>query len=1120
MPGNPNLYAEGFHGIDYVNNMGFIWGNPEFPDSLAANHLGGNHTIVFSGKDFWEIQIHAPLLSYAWSGIIGPRSQIVDQTGSFYLETGKGTSSDPSFFPYPHNVYYSGATRFHWDTRHPDEGGTNKGGAKQSGTNLYNNRTPKLRTAYDIQNSVPYGTWYNIVTTGMNDISVYTIQNCSILDIISEGPIEGFVTGSYIYNISGKNVGDIGYNSVTFSPFVTGNIGYSAQLDPTRIIPPEARSIFWNETPVATTEGLLNFRFISFKYDYGTPNSHTISNPYINLYEDRYHYDGYSVDQNKYPVKTSVTKSLNETLYGPVFYSGTVSGLTPAKKYYIYNTEAESIKIGVKINALYSQITSGVNAGVVLPDEIKFGLRLWRVFADRKEVVAVPNITVPTSNPRLFTSDDFRVRGKIQKGSLIHYTFHIRPQAENGYFIDLMPNQIGWAVEINKLTEEFNQSARSNSTTIDSINFVYANRFVYPNTAMVFNNFNAKYFAEIPDRKYKMRLLKVKVPSNYDPIAKKYNNFWDGTFKLAWTDNPAWCLYDLITNNRFGLGKYIDSKLVDKWSLYEISQYCDQLVPDGMGGLEPRFTCNVLISTKDEAHKILNDMASIFNGLIYYSAGQLFINQDRPKDTIYLFNNSNVVDGTFTYSSSAKKARRSVALVRYNDENNNYLPAVEYVEDRSALLKYGIRQTEIVAFGATKTSQAKRMGRWYLTTENLETETVTFDVGLDGAYLRPGDIIKIYDENQKYQNFGGRTLELKTGEATIDVEYNQNNLYALTGTVNPLKIHFLTPTFNIDYGTYLGNLYITGYNQTSSGISGLNSNFFRKSQIQTMEINNLKNYIGSGSGIYQNYIRISFPSGLDQHNQFKSLPNNTVWTIDYNPALYSGFISNRYGINNPSNLLYPGYYLEGYLNVPETYRVTNINQKSDVENYTITALKYVDQKYTDIVTGEALISVPTKIPQPQDPSLSLRILYRDVSGNYGGSSHREQPPAYTSNQTGINSIAYTINPPTNSGDVSYYNIYRRFNNPFVNGQILDSDLFDALPSPLRNQTLGLPRSSATGNLPPFFTPTGTGTWYIGVQALNPYNEKSNFITSSITLSAQALPSLVLTGGINVVGGMS
>lgn len=1105
MPGNPNLYSEGFHGIDYSSNMGFIWGNPEFPDSLAANHFGGNHTLVFSGKDFWEQQIWNPTLTYAWSGIMGPRSPIIDQTGWFYQPTG-----DPGIYDYPYNIYYSGATRFHWDTRRPDEDG-GRGGGYQSGTNLYNNRTPKLRTAYDASNTVPYGEWYNLKTTGMENISIYTIQNCSILDIISEGPIEGFVTGSYIYSISGKNVGDVGYTNVTFSPFVTGNIGYSAQLDPTRIIPPEARSIFWNETPVATTEGLLNFRFVSFKYDYGSPNLHTVSDPYVNLYEDRYHYDGYLVDQNKYPVKTSITKSLNETLYGPTFYSGTVSGLIPAKKYYVYNTEVESIKITIKVNSLYAQITSGTNAGTVLPDEIRFGVRLWRVFADRKEVVAVPNITIPSTNPRLFSSDDFRVRGKVQKPSLVHYTFHIRPQAENGYFIDLMPDQIGWAVEINKITEEFSQTARSNSTTMDSISFVYPNRFTYPNTAMVYNNFNAKYFAEIPDRKYKMRLLKVKIPSNYDPILKTYSGAWNGTFKLDWTDNPAWCLYDLITNNRFGLGKYIDTTLVDKWTLYEISQYCDQLVPDGLGGLEPRFTCNVLIGTKEEAFKVLSDMASIFNGLLYYSAGQLFVNQDRPKDVIYIFNNSNVLNGTFTYSSSAKKARRSVALVRYNDENNNYLPAIEYVEDRSALLKYGIRQIEITAFGATKKSQAKRMGRWFLTTENLETETVTFDVGLDGNYLRPGDIIKIYDQYQKYQNFAGRTLELKTGEATIDVDYTSGNLYALTGTINPLNIKFLTPTFNLDYGTYLGNLYITGYTSTSSGASGLNADFFRRSQIQNLQINNPRNYITSGTGIYKDYVRIVFPSGLN--NQFKSLPQNTVWTIDYDPSLYSGFISNRYGINNPSNLLYPGYYLEGYLNTPDTYRITNINQKTD-ENYTITALKYIDQKYTDIVTGESLISVPTKIPQPSDPALTLRILYRDVSGNYGING---QPPAYTSDKGGINSIAYTITPPTNSGVVSYYNVYRKFQNPFVNGQILDSDLFDAIPSPIRNQQLGLPTNSTTGNVPFFFTPTGIGTWYIGVQAANAYNEKSSFITSSINLSSQASPSFVLTGGINVVG---
>ena len=1102
MPNNPNQYADGFHGIDYVNNMGFIWGNPDFPESLAANHLGGTHTLMFSGIDWWNNSIWNGNLTYAWSGIIGPASPIIDQTGFFFQRTG-------TEYVYPYNIAYTGATRFHWDTRHPDEGGVGKGGANQFA--LYNQNTPKLRTAYDITDSVPYLESYKIITTGIENISIYTIQNASILDIISEGPIQGFVTGSYIYSVSGKNVGDIGYTSVSFSPFVTGNIGYSAQLDPTRIIPPEARSIFWNETPVATTEGLLNFRFINFKYDYGATNDHTVSSPQIDLFEERYHYDGYPVDQYKYPVKTSVTKNIGETLYGPTFYSGTVSGLVPTKKYYIYNTEVESIRINVRINNLFFSIVSGVFAGSVLPDQIQFGVRLWRVFYDRKEVVAVPNITVPSTNPRLFSSDTFYVRGKIQNDpTLIHYTFHIRPQAENGYFIDLMPDQIGWAFEINKVTAELNQTARSNSTTIDSITFVYPNKFTYPNTAMVYNNFNAKYFTEIPNRKYKMQLLKVKVPINYDPITKNYSGPWNGQFKLAWTDNPAWCLYDLLTSNRFGLGKYIDMNLTDKWTLYEISQYCDQLVPDGFGGLEPRFTCNVLISSKQEASKMIDDMASIFNGIIYYSAGQLFVNQDRPKDSIYLFNNSNVKNGQFNYSSSAKKARRSVALVRYNDENNNYLPAIEYVEDRAALLKYGIREVEISAFGATKRSQAKRMGRWFLTTENLETETVDFEVGLDGSFLRPGDIIKIYDQNQKYKNFAGRTLELTTGYAILDVPYNSNTLLAITGSVNPLDIKFLTPTYNLDYGTYLGNLYITGYSQTSSGVTGLNSDFFRRSQIQNISINNPKNYISQGTGQYTGYVAFSFPTALRSSGY--SLPKNTVWSIDYDPSLYSGNISNRYGMNNPNNLLYPGYYLEGYLNDLESYRITNIFQKTD-ESYNIIALKYVDQKYTDIVTGEALISVPTKIPQPNDPTLTLSILYRDVSGNYGLNGVF---PAYTSNQGGINSIAYTITPPNNSGVVSSYNMYRRFNNPFVPGQVLDQDLFDAPLSPIRNQALALPTS--TGNLPFFFTPTGIGTWYIGVQAINPYEEKSSLVTSSITLSQQAPASFIVTGGINVVGG--
>lgn len=1118
-PGNPNQFAEGFHGIDYVSNMGFTFGTPEFPDSLGADHLGGAHALYFSGIDWWNNPVLTNL-SYGWSGIIGPYTEIVDAgfpgKGIYPFSAANRWFYNPSGLGYPlsdlywpENYVFSGATRIHWDTRGAQEGGPDHF------EGMYNSGLPNLRNNYEITNKVGFDEYYNIKNTGgMEDVSIYVVQNVNIIDLISEGPIEGFITGSYSYNISGKNPGDIGYTSVTFAPFNTGAPGITTDLDPTLLVPPEARSIYWNDTPVASNEGYLNFRFAEFRYDYGTPNSHTVSNPRINLYEDRYHYDGYQVDQYKYPAITSTTLPLGERLYGPSFYSGIVSGLAPWKRYYVYNTEVEAIKLNIRINSLYASIISGNNYGAVLPDQILFAVRLWRVFSDRKETIASSKRVV--LNPTEWTEDKFYVKGKIQGGpTLCHYTFWIRPQAENGFFIELLPDQIGWAFEIVKLTEEFNQSARKNETYVDSITYLTPDRYTYPSTAMVYNNFNAKYFSQIPTRKYKMRLLKVKVPINYDPISKNYSGAWNGQFKLAWTDNPAWCLYDLITNNRFGLGKYINSSLVDKWSLYEISQYCDQLVPDGYGGLEPRFTCNVLISAKEEAYKVINDMASIFNGLVYYSAGEIFTSQDRPKEPIYIFNNSNVIDGNFIYSSSSKRARRSIALIRFNDEYNNYQPAVEYVEDRSALLKYGIREVEITAFGATKRSQARRLGRWFLTSENLETETVTFDVGLEGSLLRPGDIINIYDSNRKTQNFAGRTLSLNTGSAILDIQYNSLNVFGLTGVVNPITLKFLTPTYNLNPGTYLGDLYMTGFDQTSSGVTGLNSDFFRKSQIQSMSITNPKNYISSGTGAYSNYVRVTFPSGLSTGAFI--LPQNTVWTIEYNPELYSGLslgLDNRFGMNNPNNLLYPGYYLEGYLNDLAGYRITNINQK-DENAYTITALEYVPQKYTDIVTGESLISVPTKIPAPNDPSLSLRILYRDPQGNYGVG----QTP-YTINKTGINSIAYKIIPPTNSGVVTSYYIYRKFGSNFSPLDRNDSNLFDVQSTPLRNQDLALPLTDTTGNVPSFFTPTGTGTWYVGLYATNAYNERSSFVSSSITLNNQASLAVVLASGFNVVGSIS
>ena len=203
-----------------------------------------------------------------------------------------------------------------------------------------------------------------------------------------------------------------------------------------------------------------------------------------------------------------------------------------------------------------------------------------------------------------------------------------------------------------------------------------------------------------------------------------------------WTDNPAWCFYDLITDKRYGLGKYVDTSTLDKWTLYEIGRYCDELVEDYDNGLEPRFSCNIIIQSRADAYQVLNDMASIFRGIVYYNGGNLFAVQDSLKDPIFQFNNTSVENGEFKYSSTSAKVRHTVAVVRYNDKNNKFEPAVEYVEDVDGIRKYGIKEKEISAFGCTSKSQAKRLGRWILATESNETETVSFTCGHEGAILR------------------------------------------------------------------------------------------------------------------------------------------------------------------------------------------------------------------------------------------------------------------------------------------------------------------------------------------------------------------------------------------------
>ncbi|NEK79288.1 MAG: host specificity protein J, partial [Xanthomonas perforans] len=291
----------------------------------------------------------------------------------------------------------------------------------------------------------------------------------------------------------------------------------------------------------------------------------------------------------------------------------------------------------------------------------------------------------------------------------------------------------------------------------------------YPNCALAALEVDAGQFQAIPTRAYRVLGRIVSVPSNYDPQARTYSGIWDGTMKPAWTNNPAWVFYDLVTNGRFALGHRIPAAWVDRWRLYQIAQYCDQMVSDGQGGQEPRFTCNVYLQTRQDAYKMLQDMAAVFRGITYYAAGQVLASADMPQDPVYAFNQTNVIDGRFTYSGSARKVRHTVALVSWNDPDDFGRAKVETVEYRPGIARYGIQQVEVAAMGCTSRAQAQRIGLHILYTENLETETVTFGVGLEGAVPQPGDIIEVADPNRAGRRNGGRIKAAGLQSVDLDV---------------------------------------------------------------------------------------------------------------------------------------------------------------------------------------------------------------------------------------------------------------------------------------------------------------------------------------------------------------
>ncbi|MEG4673371.1 phage tail protein [Enterobacter cloacae] len=341
---------------------------------------------------------------------------------------------------------------------------------------------------------------------------------------------------------------------------------------------------------------------------------------------------------------------------------------------------------------------------------------------------------------------------------------------ERSHRVDLPQAGSTWTVRLRKLTADANSAKIGDKMTLQSYTEVIDAKLRYPNTALLYIEFDSSQFnGSIPQISCEPRGRVIRVPDTYDPETRTYSGTWTGAFKWAWTDNPAWIFYDLVVSDRFGLGNRLTAANIDKWTLYQVAQYCDQPVPDGKGGsgTEPRYTCNVYVQERNDAYTVLRDFAAIFRGMTYWGGDQIVALADMPRDVDYSYTRANVVDGRFTYSGSTTKNRYTTALVSWSDPGNAYADAMEPVFEQDLVARFGTNQLEMTAIGCTRQSEANRKGRWGILTNNKD-RIVSFDVGLDGKIPQPGYIIAVADELLSGKVMGGRISAVNGRVITLD----------------------------------------------------------------------------------------------------------------------------------------------------------------------------------------------------------------------------------------------------------------------------------------------------------------------------------------------------------------
>ncbi|EGY1273261.1 phage tail protein [Escherichia coli] len=467
-----------------------------------------------------------------------------------------------------------------------------------------------------------------------------------------------------------------------------------------------AQNIFLNDTPLANDSGEYNFSGVKWEFRKGT--------------QDQTYIAGMPQVDNELAVGTTVT---------------TTSPWT--RQFTNLSLDAIRIKLSVPVQYLYKDNGDMVGTVTEYAIDLSTDGGAWKTV----------------------------VNGKFDGKTTTEY--------QRDHRIDLPKSTSGWSVRVRRITAD---ASGSNSKLVNAFKvFSYAevidSKLRYPLTALLYVEVDSSQFnGSAPKVTCKIKGKLIKVPDNYDPITRTYSGSWSGGFKMAWSNNPAWIFYDLVLDEIYGMGTRVDASMVDKWALYSIAQYCDEMVSDGAGGTEPRFTCNVFIQSQEDAWQVLNDLAAVFRGITFWGNDQIYVQADVPQDDVdWVYNASNVIDGLFTYAGGSYKNRYSSCLVSWSDPQNHYSDTVEGVYDSALVERYDVRQTSLTAIGCTSQSEAHRRGRWVLLS-NAKDGTVSFGVGLDGYIPLPAEIIGVADPFRSGKENGGRISAVNGRQITLDRE--------------------------------------------------------------------------------------------------------------------------------------------------------------------------------------------------------------------------------------------------------------------------------------------------------------------------------------------------------------